>query len=332
MQYHHDLQAHSCHSVFQAPWNRIIDSVESIAHSHHQLADRIEKDIEHPLRNFHIRKDFQNMNTMSNNLATMAKDLEEAQERSDKLSKKGGRANTQKVDAASSKLEAASGQWESQAPFIFESLQALDESRVNNLRDLLTQYQTHESDSAQRVQENAVETLALMLEIDTDKEIQSFVNRATQGRAKLPTRTSTRQSSVVGTTPSTPVPPSTAGSTNAPTPSVQAPPTPAAASSTVPDDDVSENNSVPQEPKPGKSTPWHVVRLANIFKAANFAVSAPCLVDEGDRACTPALVNYPLKRAALASAGWEPATAIMTAVSHPGAPRLTCRSITDCPL
>ncbi|RSM12864.1 hypothetical protein CEP52_002152 [Fusarium oligoseptatum] len=82
--------------VFQAPWNRIIDTVESIAHSHHQLADRIEKDIEHPLRNFHIRKDFQNMNTMSNNLATMAKDLEEAQERSDKLSKKGGRANTQK--------------------------------------------------------------------------------------------------------------------------------------------------------------------------------------------------------------------------------------------
>ncbi|KAI8715164.1 MHD domain-containing protein [Fusarium sp. LHS14.1] len=237
--------------VFQAPWNRIIDSVESIAHSHHLLADRIEKDIEHPLRNFHIRKDFQNMNTMANNLATVARDLEEAQERSDKLSKKGGRANTQKVDAASSKLEAATGQWESQAPFIFESLQALDESRVNNLRDLLTQYQTHESDQAQRVQENAVETLALMLEIDTDKEIQSFVARATQGRAKLPTRTSTRQSSIVGTTPSTPVPPSTAGSTNAPTPSVQAPPTPAAASSTAPDDDVSENNSVPQEPKPG---------------------------------------------------------------------------------
>ncbi|KAF5012838.1 hypothetical protein FDECE_1127 [Fusarium decemcellulare] len=243
--------------VFQAPWNRIIDSVESIAHSHHQLADRIERDVEHPLRNFHNRKDFQNINTMSNNLATMAKDLEEAQDRSDKLTRKGGRANTAKVDAAISRLEAATGQWESQAPFIFENLQALDESRVNNLRDLLTQYQTHESDQAGRVQENAMDTLALMLEIDTDREIQSFVHKATAGKAKLPTRelptrTSTRQSSVAGTTPSTPVPPSTAGSTNAPTPSIQAPPPPPApASSATHEDDVSENNSVPQEPKPG---------------------------------------------------------------------------------
>ncbi|KAF4980037.1 hypothetical protein FZEAL_3899 [Fusarium zealandicum] len=235
--------------VFQAPWNRMIDSVETIAHSHHQLADRIEKDIEHPLRNFVNRKDFQNMSTMSNNLTTMGKDLEEAQERSDRLSKKGGRANTAKVDAASSKLESATGQWESQAPFIFESLQALDESRVNNLRDLLTQYQSHESDQAGRVQENAVETLALMLEIDTDKEIESFVHRVTAGRVKLPTRTSTRQSSYAGTTPTTPVPPSTAGSTNAPTSSVQAPPTPASAP--PPDDDISENSSLPQEPKPG---------------------------------------------------------------------------------
>ncbi|KAJ4115147.1 Suppressor of Profilin deletion [Fusarium oxysporum] len=239
--------------VFQAPWNRIIDSTENIAHSHHQLADRIERDIEHPLRNFANRKDVQNMNTMSSNLTTMAKDLEESQNQVDKLTKKGGRANTSKVDAASSKLESATGQWESQAPFIFESLQALDESRVNNLRDLLTQYQTHESDSAGRVQENAMETLALMLEIDTEKEIQSFVHRATAGKAKLPTRTSTRQSSFAGTTPSTPVPPSTADSTNLPAPSAHTSspaPVPAPASSHAGDDDISENNSVPQE-KPG---------------------------------------------------------------------------------
>ncbi|KAF5644586.1 SYP1 with a potential role in actin cytoskeletal organization [Fusarium sp. NRRL 52700] len=239
--------------VFQAPWNRIIDSTENIAHSHHQLADRIERDIEHPLRNFANRKDVQNMNTMSSNLSTMARDLEESQNQVDKLTKKGGRANTSKVDAASSKLESATGQWESQAPFIFESLQALDESRVNNLRDLLTQYQTHESDSAGRVQENAMETLALMLEIDTEKEIQSFVHRATAGKAKLPTRTSTRQSSVAGTTPSTPVPPSTADSTNLPAQSTHTSspaPVPAPTSSHAGDDDISEHNSVPQE-KPG---------------------------------------------------------------------------------
>jgi hypothetical protein len=183
------------------------------------------------------------MNTLTSSLSVMARELEDAQDRSEKLSKKGGRANTQKVDAASSKLESASQQWEAQAPFIFESLQALDESRVNHLRDLLTQYQTHESDQAQRTQDNAMQTLALLLEIDTEREIHSFVNKATAGKTRLPTRTSTRQSSIAGTTSSAPAPPSTGGSASIPPPSVQTP---------VPiEDDASEHNSVPPEPKPG---------------------------------------------------------------------------------
>ncbi|CAM1503219.1 Fc.00g079950.m01.CDS01 [Cosmosporella sp. VM-42] len=247
--------------VFQAPWNRIIDSVESIAHSHHLLAERIEKDVEHPLRNFQHRKDVHNLNNMTNNLTAMARDLEEAQIRSDKLSRRGGRASAQKVDAASSHLEAASQQWDSQAPFIFETLQALDESRVNNLRDLLTQYQTHESDQAQRTQDNAADTLTLMLEIETEREIQSFVHRATAGKTRLPppTRSSTRQSSIAGTTGSTPAPPSTAdtartgtggtiGHTNTnlepPTPSIHTP-------VHIPhEDESSEHGSFPPEPKP----------------------------------------------------------------------------------
>lgn len=248
-------------SVFQAPWNRIIESVDVIAQSHHHFAERVEKDVEQPLRNFQHRKDSQNMNTISANLTSMAKDLEEARDRSEKLSRKGGKANTQKVDAAASRLESATQQWESQAPFIFETLQALDESRVNQLRDLLTQYQTHESDQAQRTQDNAVQTLALMLEIDTDKEVQSFVIRTTGGKTQLPpTRTSTRQSSVTGSsaqaqTPAppasapatasapTPAPPSTAGSTNLAPPSVHTPT----------EDDISDHNaSTPSESKPGE--------------------------------------------------------------------------------
>lgn len=183
------------------------------------------------------------MNTLSSSLSTMARELDDAQDRIERLTKKGGRANTQKVDAASSKLESASQQWEAQAPFIFENLQALDEARVNHLRDFLTQYQTHESDQAQRTQDNAVQTLALLLEIDTEREIHSFVNKATAGKTRLPTRTSTRQSSIAGTTSSAPAPPSTGGSASIPPPSVQTP--------VPPEDDASEHNSVPPEPKPG---------------------------------------------------------------------------------
>ncbi|KAL6883131.1 Muniscin C-terminal mu homology domain-containing protein [Trichoderma longibrachiatum] len=217
--------------VFQLPWSRIIESVERLAQSHQLFADRVGNDVEQPLRNFHQRQDVTNMTNISNNLTTMARELDEARDRSDKLTKKGGKASAQKVDAASSKLEAATQQWESQAPFIFETLQVLDESRVDLLRDLLTQFQTHESDRAQRDTDIAVETLAMMLEISTEREVQAFVQKVTAGKAQLPPRTATRRSAVSqnsGSVPSTPNP-------------TQPPP----------DDDVSEHNSLPNnEGKP----------------------------------------------------------------------------------
>ncbi|KAH7124405.1 hypothetical protein EDB81DRAFT_890496 [Dactylonectria macrodidyma] len=35
--------------VFQAPWNRTIDSVEAVVYSHHLLGECIENDLKHPL-------------------------------------------------------------------------------------------------------------------------------------------------------------------------------------------------------------------------------------------------------------------------------------------
>ena len=75
--------------------------------------------MEGPLRAFQQRPDYLNMHNISSNLGAIAKDLEDAQDKADKLNKKGGKASAQKVDAATSRLESASQQWESQAPFIF---------------------------------------------------------------------------------------------------------------------------------------------------------------------------------------------------------------------
>ncbi|EQL03824.1 fes/CIP4 domain-containing protein [Ophiocordyceps sinensis CO18] len=191
--------SHSDLGVFQAPWARIIESIERIAHSHHVFAERIEQDVENPLRAYPQRRDFQNMHNIANNLGVMAKDLEDAQDKADKLNRKGNKASPQKVDAATMRLESTTQQWESQAPFVFETLQALDESRINQLRDLLTQYQTSEADQAQRAQDNAVEALAAMLEISTEKEVVDFAQRTTAGRpAAAPSRSSTRRSTAVG--------------------------------------------------------------------------------------------------------------------------------------
>lgn len=155
------------------------------------------------------------MTTIQGNLAAMARELEDAQDRSDKLSKKGGKASAQKVDVAQSRLQTATNSWDAQSPFIFETLQTLDERRVNHLRDVLTQYQTLEMDNINRNQRSVESTLGLLLEIETAQEIQNWSQAAgTGGKPMIERRTTTRQSSI-------------AGSTSAGNASMPAPPTPA---------------------------------------------------------------------------------------------------------
>lgn len=239
-------------SVFHTPWARLIGAVERIAQSHHQFAEGIERDVEQPLRAFQQRSDVQNMHTISQNLGGMAKDLEEAQDKSEKLNKKGGKANAQKADAVSAKLDSSQQQWESQAPFVFETLQALDESRINQLRDYLTQYQTHESDQASRHQSIASETLAIVIEISTESEILGFVQSTTADKPALGRASTRRSSNAASTTaPSTSQPPATPLSTRENT--TETPATQASVPPSVPEED-----SFDQSPAPApKGTSHH---------------------------------------------------------------------------
>ncbi|KAK4448485.1 Muniscin C-terminal mu homology domain-containing protein [Podospora aff. communis PSN243] len=183
--------------VFTSPWEKILQSTDAIAASHQLFAQRIDKDVEASLRGFHSKKEMQNLQTISANLLTMAKELDDAAEKSEKLTRKGGKANSHKVDLAASRLESATQQWESQAPFIFETLQAVDEQRINHLRDVLTQFETHEVDQATRTQATAEEVLNVILEVNTEQEIQNFVQRTVSGKPKVERKPITRQSSIV---------------------------------------------------------------------------------------------------------------------------------------
>ncbi|KAH9221291.1 Muniscin C-terminal mu homology domain-containing protein [Leptodontidium sp. 2 PMI_412] len=202
--------------IFDAPWKKIVESATEMAKSHTLLADRIDKDIEQPLRNFtSTSKEMSAMSTQQGNLTAIAKELEDAQDRSDKLSKKGGKASAQKVDFAQSRLQSATSSWDGQAPFIFETLQILDERRLNHLRDVLTQYQTLEMDNINRNQRVVESTLGLLLEVETAQEIQNWSQAAGMGgKPAMERRSTTRQSSI-------------AGSTSAGNISMPAPPTPA---------------------------------------------------------------------------------------------------------
>ena len=161
-------------SVFRTPWQSIVSSMQSLAESHSILATKMESDVERPLKEFHVKnREMQGISTIQGNLAAVAKDLDGAQKRAQKLA--GGKSNTGKVANATSDVDAANQSWESQAPYVFEQLQALDESRVNHLRDVLTQLETHEVDLVERNRITAESCLNALLNVNTAEEISTFV-------------------------------------------------------------------------------------------------------------------------------------------------------------
>lgn len=163
-----------------------MSSTDALASSHHVLAQKIEVDVERPLRDFTTRnQEMQALSNIQTNLNSMAKEVESAQDRSDKLKRKGAKAAAGKVATATTDVETAMGQWDSQAPFVFESLQAADETRLNHLRDVLTQFQTHEVDQVERNRVTAENCLNALLNLETADEIGAFVAQTVSGKPKL---------------------------------------------------------------------------------------------------------------------------------------------------
>ena len=99
---------------------------------------------------------------------------------------KGDKAEASRVATASSDLDTAQAQWQSQAPYVFENLQALDEARIGNLRDALTQLQTHEMDQVERNRVSGEQCLNVLLSVETADEINSFAMKAAQGKMSSP--------------------------------------------------------------------------------------------------------------------------------------------------
>ena len=180
--------------IFQTPWQSIISSTEALSQSHQLLAQKIEADVERPLREYQSKnREMQGMSTIQGNLASIARDVDSARKKADKVHS--GRTSANKVANATSDVEQANQQWDSQAPYVFEQLQALDESRVNHLRDLLTQFQTHEIDQVERNRVSAESCLNAILNVNTADEISTFVARRSGSAPTISPRPKSRAAS-----------------------------------------------------------------------------------------------------------------------------------------
>jgi hypothetical protein len=172
-------------SVFTTPWQKLISATETIANAHHTYARNIETEVEKPLRSFVTSsRVVANMENILGNIQTIAKDVDNATKRAEKLKEKGGKAAADKVASAATEVEDAQGQWDSQAPYVFERLQEIDELRLELIQKCLTQFHTY-TDEVEKFSSASVEQcLNSILNVQLADEIQQF---ALKGPSSVPT-------------------------------------------------------------------------------------------------------------------------------------------------
>ncbi|CAK3907415.1 Hypothetical predicted protein [Lecanosticta acicola] len=191
--------------IFSVPWSTMTNSMDTLAESHASLASKIQVDVEAPIRDFAVsNREMQAMSTIQGNLGSMARDIERAQQRTEKLQGKGEKAEASKVANATSDLDTAKAAWDSQAPYVFETLQSLDETRVNTLRDLLTQLQTLEVDQVEKNRVAAEQCLNVLLNVETQDEIKTFALKTLSGASGRPSANRPSRASFIPSMPSMP--------------------------------------------------------------------------------------------------------------------------------
>lgn len=190
--------------IFQLPWQRIVNSTEAVASSHETFAQKIDEDVERPLRDYgNKNRDLASMPVVQSDLASLAKNLEASQKKVEKAKEKGPKG-ADKLASAIHTAEEVNQQWDSRAPFVFEQLQAVDEGRLNHLRDVLTQLETHEADQVERCREAAESCLNSLLNVQTEDEVKTFAAKINGGRPVVVRRQDTSPSATP--TPTAPPP------------------------------------------------------------------------------------------------------------------------------
>lgn len=125
---------------------------------------------------------------MQGNLKSMAKDVDAAQTKLERVQARSESASNSRLADAQRELDETNAQWQSQAPYVFEHLQEVDETRLNNLRDVLTQFQTHEVDLVEQNRKTAEHCLNVLLQVETADEIKTFAIKAVSSQPR-PQRT-----------------------------------------------------------------------------------------------------------------------------------------------
>ncbi|OLL22803.1 Cytoskeletal protein syp1 [Neolecta irregularis DAH-3] len=169
---------HSALGEFNAIWQRILETTIELGASHSTFASKLAEEIEFTLLAFEAHdEDWHGMRHVESNIASLAKYVELAEGKVEKVKKK-GKALPTKVEQVLESMSIVRGQWETEAPFVFERFQAIDERRLEFIKDIYHKYENLEIEQAKRKTEISDGVLLDIGNLSVKSEIDNYVQRS----------------------------------------------------------------------------------------------------------------------------------------------------------
>lgn len=153
--------------LFEAVWMTILSSTRDNSKAASSFAHKIHHDVEQPLRHFSSQPQWEDMKTLHRELETLAHTY---QSNDDKLRKKNKHPDDE-----------TRAQWESQAPYLLEQSEIIDESRLGYLKNSLTTFGTIEADYSDKSLKISEKILNNVLSFEPLDELAAFAAQVSKG-------------------------------------------------------------------------------------------------------------------------------------------------------
>lgn len=187
--------------LFEAVWLGVVRSTKDSAKASGSFASKIHHDIEQPLRYFCAKSpQWADMKVLHDELDTLSHSFKVNDDKLDKLRKK----KHGQTEAQQHSLDEVRAQWESQAPYILEQAEVIDESRLGYLKNLLTTFGTIEADRSEKSLKISEGVLNNILSFEPIDDVAAYAAQVSKGGEMAPAPSSHSMRSALSHRPDRP--------------------------------------------------------------------------------------------------------------------------------
>lgn len=192
---------------FSPVYERLVMEIGELASIHGELEKKLESECEVAMRSAPNRGEWGRIKDHDDNLASTLKEINTLELQLSKDQKKAEMASSKKAGQAHQKatetersLSQTMEVWETESPFAFEAYQRIDSQRLDLMKEIVTKFETAQSDAAQRLMQVTEQTMQVILNFDPQADMQEFALRNATSSSRPPRREAAAATTTTTTT------------------------------------------------------------------------------------------------------------------------------------